>query len=189
MKCLICESFSFSHICKVCQKEFLSPSLYKRKVLGVDVFSFYMYDDVKDFLHTKHTDLGYYIYNIMAKNSFKLFAQNFTFPQQIASIAVDDDPNKLYSHTAILNRSLKTKTITPLNGKLRANNKVNYSGKSKAFRLAHPRDFNFKAFGFDTCIIVDDIVTTGTTLAEAITTCKQHNKEVLFCLTLAGVKN
>jgi len=34
-------------------------------------------------------------------------------------------------------------------------------------------------------ILVDDIITTGSTLSQAIETVRSKNKEVLFCLTLA----
>jgi len=36
-------------------------------------------------------------------------------------------------------------------------------------------------------ILVDDIITTGTTLNEAIKTLQTEEKEVVFCLTLADV--
>jgi competence protein ComFC len=148
-----------------------------------------MYEEIKDLLHTKHTDLGYFIYTIMAKNSFRLFAQEFTYLGTLASLSIDDVPKQLYSHTAILNKALQSKHIKPQWGKICANNSVQYSGKSKAFRLSNPRDFSLQEFHYDACILVDDIITTGTTLTEAITTCKTHNKEVVFCLTLADARN
>ena len=74
MKCMICEGWSFSHICKRCRNEHLKPSIYTRKILGsIPVYSFYKYDDIEALLHTKHTDLGYYIYRILAKESMKRF--------------------------------------------------------------------------------------------------------------------
>ena len=60
MRCLMCENLTFSHICNPCQKLFLTPSLYKRKLPNnIEVISFYKYDEIKSLLHTKHTDLGY----------------------------------------------------------------------------------------------------------------------------------
>jgi hypothetical protein len=90
MKCLVCESLSLLHICKTCQVNFLKPSLYKRKIFNnVEVISFYKYQDIKNFLHTKHTDLGYYIYKILAQNSLKLFAKDFDIDSSpTVSIAV-----------------------------------------------------------------------------------------------------
>lgn len=186
MKCLLCESLSLMHICKNCQELFLQPSIYKRKISNnIEVISFYKYSDIKNLLHTKHTDLGYYIYEILAKNSLKLFAQNFNYPTMVSSIAIDDNIKSGYSHTAILNESLKSNKIKPLFSKLRANNSISYSGKSRGYRVMNPREFTLEDFSYEDVILVDDIVTTGLTLTQAIQVMQQKNKNVLFCLTLA----
>ncbi len=185
MKCLLCENFSLTHICYHCQDNFLKPQIYKRKIQNTQVISFYKYKDIKELLHTKHTDLGYYIYNILAKNSFKRFAEEFEYKQIINSVAVDDHTKNGYSHTAILNKHLNSKQIKPLQNKLIAKNDINYSGKSKQFRLQNPRDFELKDLKYQQIILVDDIITTGSTLNQAINTAKKNTYEVLFCLTLA----
>lgn len=186
MRCLICESLSLLHICSNCQKTFLSPSIHKRKISdNIKVISFYKYSEIKDLLHTKHTDLGYYIYSILAKNSLKKFASEFDYPEIIASIAVDDYVSGGYSHTAVLNRALKSRCITPLFNKLRAKNRVSYSGKSREFRVLNPRDFEVQKFDAKSVILVDDIITTNLTLTQAVGAMQKENKEVLFCLTLA----
>lgn len=186
MRCLLCESLSLTHICHSCQKEFLTPSLYKRELeKTTTVISFYKYDDIKNLLHTKHTDIGYYVYSIMAKNSFSKFAKNFEYNSNIFSIAIDDKVTSGYSHTAILNKSLKSKHIEPLHNKLRAKNSVTYSGKSKEFRLLNPRDFEVKDVVKKELILVDDIITTGSTLNEAVKTLEKYDNTILFCLTLA----
>jgi competence protein ComFC len=185
---MLCESLSFTHICSTCQDIFLTPSIYKRKILNnIEVISFYKYQEIKNLLHTKHTDLGYYIYSILAKQSFKKFASEFEFPHAINSIAIDDNIKSGYSHTAILNKSLKSKNILPKFNILRAKNSVSYSGKSKEFRLLNPRNFELKNFKANEVILVDDIITTGSTLTQAVNIVRQNNKEVLFCLTLADV--
>lgn len=190
MKCMLCESLSFTHICTNCQETFLSPSIYKRKILNnIEVISFYKYKDIKDLLHTKHTDLGYYIYSILANNSLKLFAQNFEYSNVVSSIAIDDNVKNGYSHTAILNKALKSKYIKPEFNKLRARNSVSYSGKSREFRLMNQRDFTLKKNNANDIILVDDIITTGLTLTQAIQTIQKKEKEILFCLTLADVNN
>ena len=186
MKCMLCESLSFTHICCTCQNTFLTPSIYKRKILNnIEVISFYKYKDIKDLLHTKHTDIGFYMYNILAKNSMQKFASEFAFDYPVTSIAIDDHIQNGYSHTAILNKALKSKYIKPEFNKLRANNRVSYSGKSKEFRLMNPRNFQIKNFNANDVILVDDIVTTSLTLTSAIRTIQKNNKHVLFCLTLA----
>ncbi|MGE4419837.1 MAG: ComF family protein [Sulfurimonas sp.] len=186
MRCLMCENLSLEHICSNCQKTFLTPSLYKRKILGnIEVISFYKYGEIKNLLHTKHTDLGYYIYNILAKNSFKKFAAEFNYPDIVAAIAIDDYVKGGYSHTAILNKALKSKNIKPLFNKLRAKNRVTYSGKSKEFRIFNPRFFEINSFKEKEVILVDDIITTGLTFTQAIQTMQKKDHDVLFCLSLA----
>lgn len=188
MRCLMCESLSLLHICSECQDTFLTPSIYKRKILNnVEVISFYKYNEIKDLLHTKHTDLGFYIYSILAKKSLQKFASEFKFESPVASIAIDDHVKSGYSHTAILNKSLASEYIKPKFNKLRANNRVSYSGKSREFRMTNPRNFELKNFKEEEVILVDDIVTTGFTLSQAIQTIESNKKEVLLCLTLADV--
>ncbi|MCW9025713.1 MAG: phosphoribosyltransferase family protein, partial [Thiovulaceae bacterium] len=164
---------------------FLQPQIYRRKIKNTEVISFYKYSDIKNLLHTKHTDLGYYIYNILAKNSFEKFANEFKFSSLVYSIAVDDNTKSGYSHTAILNKQLKSKNIKPLFNKLIAKNNVSYSGKSKEYRLSNPRDFELKNIVAKDVILVDDIITTGSTLSQSIDALKQKEKNILFCLTLA----
>jgi len=101
------------------------------------------------------------------------------------SVAIDDTVKSGYSHTAILNKALKSKNINPLYNKLRAKNPISYSGKSKEFRLLNPRDFIVKSFAAKEIILVDDIITTGSTLTQAIQAMKAVKKEVVCCLTLA----
>jgi len=182
----MCERLSWHHICKKCQKNFLSPSIYKRKILGsIEVISFYKYDEIKELLHTKHTDIGYYIYSILAQNSIARFASEFKHHFKVVSIGVDDHAKAGYSHTAVLNRALKSSYIKPVFGKLRAKNRVTYSGKSREFRLLNPRDFELKKFDEKSVILVDDIITTNLTLTQAVAVLQKEHKEVLFCLTLA----
>jgi competence protein ComFC len=187
VKCLLCQNYSLTqHICQGCQEKFLKPSLYKRKLSnGTTVISFYKYKEIKELLFTKHTDIGFHIYRLLAKCSFAPFCQTFTWQKRVASIAIDDLPKYGYAHTAILNKALTSSSIKPYTNKLRAQNPISYSGKSKAFREANPRDFSLKSFQEDEVIIVDDIITTGTTLREASDILTQNSKEVLFCLTLA----
>jgi len=185
---MMCENYSLTHICKPCQTNFLTPSLYKRKLdNGIEVLSFYKYSEIKDLLFTKHTDLGFYIYNILAQNSFKVFAQEFQLSTSCVSIPIDDTILHGYSHTAVLNKILKSSSIKPLYNKLRATNTINYSGKSKSFRINNPRSFHLKSFQEEDVILVDDIITTGATLTQASELLITQDKNVLFCLTLADV--
>ncbi|HIP44058.1 MAG TPA: ComF family protein [Sulfurospirillum arcachonense] len=188
MKCILCESYTFAHICKTCQKSFLSPSFSQRKLPnGIDIISFYKYEEIKELLFTKHTDFGFYIYTLLAKLSFKQFAQEFHTKEKYISLAIDDTIKSGYSHTAILNKSLKTYNINPLYNKIRARNSISYSGKSKIFREQNPRNFQVKKLTSDNIILVDDIVTTGQTLIQACNKIKEQGKSVSFCLVLTDV--
>lgn len=188
MKCIVCERYAFTHVCNKCQTDFLSPSLYKRKLSnGVDVYSFYNYEMIKEFLFTKHTDIGFYIYRLLATLSMKKFAHEFHTKEHYVSLAIDDTVKHGYSHTAILNQALKSYNIKPLYNAIRANNTVSYSGKNRLFREENPRDFQMKHIKNENIILVDDIVTTGATLTQACAKVEEQDKSVSFCLTLTDV--
>lgn len=187
---MMCERFSLSHICPSCQESLLAPTLHKRKILGsLPVYSFYPYPEIEPLLLTKHTDIGYYIYSILAKRSFGAFAQTWEYGYRVASIGIDDHPKSGYSHTAVLNRALKSSVIAPRYGKLRAKNPYKYAGKSVEERLLNPRQFAYAPFAEEEVILVDDIVTTGTTLTEAAEVLAAHGKKVILCLTLSDAEN
>ena len=186
----MCESLSLSHICSTCRDTYLAPSIFKRKIQqNIEVISFYKYSEIKDLLHTKHTDLGYYIYNILAKQAFSKFASEFNLGSKLVSIAIDDNIKSGYSHTAILNKALTCRDIKPLFNKLRATNNISYSGKSKEFRLINQRNFKLNTFKENSIILVDDIITTGSTLNQAISILQKNDKEVVLCLTLCDASN
>lgn len=183
---MLCESWSLTHICKRCRTQYLTPSLYTKKILGdILVYSFYKYSDIETLLHTKHTDLGFYIYSILAQQSMKHFAKTFEYSYDVAAIGIDDHVRHGYSHTAILAKALRSKVITPHYGRLRARSHDTYSSQSFQYRLLHPRRFESKPFVENDVILVDDILTTGRTLSEAAETLHREGKKVLFCLTLA----
>ncbi len=189
MYCLLCGNFSFSHICKKCKKEFLKPSLYKRAIDdNFEIYSFYKYSIIKDLILTKHKFIGHFIYHILAQESFQKFAKEFKFTDQIYSFACDDHIQNGYSHTAILNKYLKSIYITPVHSVLRAKNRVNYSGKSLNFRKSNPRNFEYSYHSNIDAIVVDDIITTGTTIKEAKKILEENKVNVLFALTLADAR-
>ena len=190
MKCLLCKKFTLIHICKECRQRFLRPSLYRRTLpSGVEVISFYKYNEIKELLHTKHTPLGYHVFTILAKISLKHFAKEFSVAKPVAVLGIDEQIIQGYSHTAILAHSLKTALLRPCHGKLLAKNRLSYSGKSKSFRQNNPRNFEVAPFSYETLILIDDIITTGTTLNEAVETLRKKKKQTLLCLTLATAKH
>ncbi len=187
--CIVCKNFSFSIICKKCQKNLLTPTKITRVLAdGFKIYSFYRYNEIQDLLKTKHTHLGAEVYKIMAKNSFKEFAKNFRFNSTIYAIAIDDHVKHGYSHTAILTKALKSSSIKPLYNVLRAKNSISYSTKSLEYRLKNPREFQYSFKSGIDVILVDDIITTGTTILEAKTTLQKYHVNTIFALTLADAK-
>ena len=190
IKCITCKRFSLPIICKKCQKLLLKPNLSTRTLPdGFKIYSFYKYSDIEDLLKTKHTYLGSFVYTILAKNSFKHFAKNFSFSNLVYALAIDDHVRYGYSHTAILTKALKSPSIKPCFNTLKSQNSISYSGKSLDYRLKHPRDFIYTFKRDIDVILVDDIVTTTTTILEAKSVVKKHGAKPIFALTLADAKN
>ncbi|BCD67594.1 ComF family protein [Nitratiruptor sp. YY09-18] len=184
MRCLVCGAFSLPHICKKCQKTLLAPNLHKRQIFkGFYVYSFYSFEEIEDLLHLKYHHVGKYIYKILAQNSLQKFSQEFCYPA--ALVPVDAKITQYgYSHTAILAKALGSKYLKPHFNALYASNSVSYAGKSLEYRLAHPRQFRYKG-GLGEVIVVDDVITTGTTLKEAKSAIEATGDKVLFAITLA----
>ena len=190
MRCLLCSNFSLPHICRTCQSQFLRPNLTQRAV-GTDliVYSFYKYHDIAKLLKTKHTYIGSAIYTILAQNSMQLFAREFQYKKPLYALGIDDHAKDGYAHTAILARALNSPSIKARYGKIRAQRDISYSGKNLAYRLSHPRGFSYHDSGLGEVILVDDIITTGTTLLEAKEVLEKAGESVLFSLTLADARD
>ena len=191
MRCLSCHKLSISTFCETCQNNLLKPSITKRRFGSLDVYSFFNYQHIEDLLLTKHTPQGYQLYRALAKLSFRPFIQKFVEndPREVYVIGVDENVKSGYSHVALLTHEMRHKQVHIEHAKLMATNGVNYSGKPLQFRLENPREFIYSGKRDIEVILVDDIVTTGTTLKEAKEILKQSGVEVLFALTLASVKS
>ncbi|NVJ53189.1 MAG: ComF family protein [Campylobacteraceae bacterium] len=188
MKCLSCEKFSINILCKDCQKNFLKPSFYKRELEhGFYNYSFYSFSEIEELITSKYYFHGDRIFKTLAKLSFRKFAKNFEYEELIYSIGIDEHTRHEFSQTAILSKHLKSKYISPLYGKCKATNIVKYAGKDLKFRKKNKRKFDIKVSN-RTIILVDDLITTGTTILEAKKACEEKNNQVLFSLTLADAK-
>jgi competence protein ComFC len=188
MRCLVCEKVSWKLLCPGCRAEKLTPALSRRSLpCGLEVLSFYRFEEIDYLLKSKYTPLGSKIYTLLADHAFRPFAENFEYHATIHALGIDDTVAKGYAHTAILARALNSRIIRPQYGKLLAQNPVQYAGKSLAFRLQNPR--NFRYTGTKTgVILIDDLITTGTTLCEAKAAVERAGGSVLFALTLADAK-
>ena len=189
MRCISCQVLSIHIVCKKCQEILLIPVFKKRELQGgLLVYSFYEYEDIKEYINSKYEFYGDRIFNILGKLSFRKFANNFTFTQKIISLSVDDITTHEFSQSAILNSHLKSKHIKPIYNTIQASNKVKYAGKSLEYRQKNKRKFKYTGEKNLKIILVDDIVTTGSTLNEAKNILNKYNCEVLFALTLSDAK-
>ena len=186
MRCITCHNLSLKIICISCQEQLLKPSLHQRELTkDFSVYSFYKYDEVSDLLNTKYEFYGDRVYNILASLSFSKFAENFQFENHINAIGIDDHTRDNFSHTAILVKHLKSQNIIPKYNLLKAQNHVKYAGKDLEFRKNNKRNFLYKGKQNSQVILVDDIITTGSTLLEAKETLEENNCEVLFALCIS----
>jgi competence protein ComFC len=190
MRCLSCHKLSWQTFCKRCQDKLLKPSISKRKVGLLEVYSFFKYQNIEDLLLTKHTPQGYIIYRALAKQTFRPFIERFMEEdnREIYIVGIDESIKSGYSHVSLLTHELEYNSAKVLYAKLLATNPVNYAGKDLQFRLENPRNFRYTGATDIEVILVDDIITTGTTLLEASRVLQQNRVKVLFALTLADAK-
>ena len=190
MRCLSCHRLSWLTFCKACQEKFLKPTIIKRAIDSLDVYSFFTYQDIEDLLLTKHTAEGFKVYKALAKLSFKPFIDNFMqeHRDKLYILGVDENIKGSYSHVALLTHEMRYKNVNILYAKLMAKNSIKYAGKSLQFRLENPREFYYRGLKNIEVILVDDIITTGTTLNEAKQLLEKNRVKVLFALTLASVE-
>ena len=147
------------------------------------MISFYRYEDIEFLIKFKYEKFGNFIFKELA-TPFSLFSKNY--PQILNVIPIDDKIDKGYSHTAILANAMKKDN--KLYSTLHSKSSVKYAGKSLEFRLKNPRNFEYKGPKEIDVILVDDIVTTGTTLNEAKEVLKKYGVNVLFSVVLADLR-
>lgn len=193
MKCLLCERLCFRVLCAKCLDSIpMYPSL--REVCGVRVYCFFLYDDVDFLMRTKYYAIGSRILPLLARSAAIAF---FTkIPKEIDFgilhlVGVDDYVRSLYSHTGIIIREFAKASkgrMRPIYGQLKAKNPISYAGKSLEYRQRHKRNLIFTAKERN-IVIVDDIITTGTSLYEAIQVCQNAGANVRFCIALCNASN
>jgi len=190
MRCLSCRKWSRQVICRSCHEQLLAPTVSTRKAGSLDVVSLFRYRNIEPFLLSKHTPAGYRLFRYFGRRHIapflEAFAEGLEAPARI--IAVDEQPMGGYSHTALLARYGAVPGLSPLHGVLRARNRVRYAGRSLRFRLENPRDFRYTGPSGIEAVLLDDIITTGSTLAEAHRVLRDNGVNVLFALTLADAR-
>ena len=189
MRCLVCENISFKIICKTCLNNLLESSLNKRELKkDFFVYSFFNYNEIKNLLNSKYYFFGDRVLNLLAKISFQKFSKNFDYKDIVYIIPIENKNIKEFSHSAILAKYLKKSNIIVKYNTLLAQNKIKYAGKSLKYRQKNKRNFVYSGKNNIKVILVDDLVTTGSTLLEAKYILEKYNCDVLFALTLSDAK-
>ncbi len=187
MRCLSCGRWSFRAFCVECTRALFVPEISHRKVGSLEAVSFFPYREIERWILTKHHAAGYRIYRFFAAQIVAPFLHEYRVGDETARvIGIDERVEGGYSHTAVLARyGARRAGLEYRPGALIARNRVHYAGKSLQYRLEHPRDFRYRGEKGGRAILVDDVVTTGSTLAEAHTLLRRYGVEVLFAVTLA----
>ncbi len=190
MRCLSCQGWSLSVICRRCHESLLRPTVSTRRIGMMDVVSLYRYRTVAPFLLSKHTPRGYRIYRYFGRRQVAPFLEAFAegVEGQTLLLSIDERLSGGYAHTSLLAHGSRFERLRPLHGALVARNPVRYTGRSLQYRLTHPREFVYRGPEGVPAVLLDDVVTTGTTLSEARALLAKHGVEVLFALTLADAK-
>jgi len=192
MRCFKCKKLSLRAICKDCQKLYLITTAWQKELSLFEVVSFFDYFTISEFIKSKYHPSGYKIYQFLAKEYLNSFLKAYMSDkkQNYYLISVGESLKRDYSPSAVLLHyaSKGIKNLKPLYNVLEAKNKVVYAGKSLEFRLQHPRGFEYEGPKEINVILLDDLITTGTTLNEAFSELKRFNVNVEFALTLANIK-
>jgi competence protein ComFC len=183
MRCLLCSKISLSFICRECRE---AIAVYPRvhTLQNLNAITFYDYDEIAPLTNAKYYPFGSFVLKRLAAKAFKPFFRDLKLDDQAALIPIDDCVGSWYSHSAILARAGAAGMVTPRFGSLRAKSKTKYAGQTLAFRQSRPRRFIFKDFCEQNAILLDDLITTGTTLLEAAAALEKNGKTALFAIAL-----
>ncbi|CRF52185.1 ComF family protein [Helicobacter ailurogastricus] len=185
MRCFVCMAWSVKLLCRRCYAD-LAPRLQAHRLEDTPIYSFYVYDEVEFLLKSKYHLVGSRLLPLLALRVCGLLKPFLSKP--LYALPIDDHIKRGYAHTAIIARALCTKSpCKPVYHKLRATKDVAYAGQSLAFREQNPKGFVFTGDPSLPYFVVDDILTTGTTLRQALKTLKATGAQVAFGVVLAKV--
>ncbi|BCZ16942.1 Amidophosphoribosyltransferase [Helicobacter sp. NHP19-003] len=187
MRCFSCGVWSFKPLCKHCYTE-LSPRLQTHRLAKTPVLSFYVYEDIELLLKSKYTLIGSRLLPLLALRLKHLLEPLLATP--LHALPIDDHIKRGYSHTAAIARALCAHSpCKVLYNRLRATKDITYAGQSLEFRKQNPKGFVFRGDPSLAYFLVDDVLTTGTTLCQAIQTLRGAGAKVAFALVLAKVQS
>lgn len=188
MKCLLCEKLSVQIICGKCQDEI--PIIPRKRAFydGFTIYSFFDYQHIEYLLRSKYSLVGSRIYAFLAKKAARYFANSVKGDfNGVWGIGIDDKVGRFYSHSGVIVRAFR-KSFKPHFGALRATNDIHYAGKSLTYRQTHPKGFVYSGKRDILAVLLDDIVTTGTSIKEAREVLENNGVSVLFALTLSDAR-
>lgn len=188
MRCILCQRLNIKIFCKSCEREYLIPEVKIRLIQDIRVYSFYDKDVCDLFLSSKYYAIGSKVYKALSDLSAQCFQKYLLANQLLSSntkpisLGIDSQLKRAYSHTAILLRSFN-QIFQPNYTQLHAKNSVQYAGMSLEFRKNHPKGLTY-SLGEKTCVVLDDIITTGTSMLEARDVIRAGGGKFLFGVTL-----
>jgi competence protein ComFC len=189
MRCLTCQKLSFSPICVTCQTTFFTPQIFQQTLAcGLKVISFYPYEEIELLLKSKYSAIGSRIYPLLARHAMRTFLENFDTGIPSLLVPVDDHTRHGYSHTALLAKHAGTANIKATYHQLHAKNVISYAGKNLQYRLLNSKNFTFTPNAITETILIDDLITSGSTLTQAYHAICKASEPPLFALTLASAK-
>jgi competence protein ComFC len=183
MRCLLCSRFTLRYVCSECDAAIVVRAR-AHTLQDLTAITFYDYDDIEPLTKAKYYPFGALILKRLAIKAFKPFFTDLKLDKKAALIPIDDRLGAWYSHSAVLARFGAAGCVKPRFGVLRARSKEKYAGKTLAFRQSRPRRFAFKPFAEENAVLLDDLITTGTTLLEAAATLEKNGKTPLFAVAL-----
>lgn len=142
-------------------------------------------------MRMKYHLIGSKILYLLAQKAGRYFFDSFQGEASLSAIGLDDYPYDAYSHTGVILRAFARESrgfLKPCYGVLLACNRVHYAGETLDFRRAHPKGFVYSGSP-QALILLDDIITTGTSFEEAISVLHQHSSQVAFCLALCDARS
>jgi len=154
------------------------------KINDLELISFYIYEEIEDIIKRKYDKFGDKILQELAKISITPFFEKLELKANI--VPIDDNPNN-FSHTAILARSIKSKNFKVCYNTLRAKSCVKYAGKKLDFRKQNPKNFELKKKLEGNIILLDDVVTTGSTISQAKEILEKNDCQVIFAVSLCRI--
>ncbi len=191
MRCMSCTRICIKPICSKCEAIYLKPEMLEKEVANLEVISFFDYYLISELVKTKYFLNGYRFYKYIAKKYFnpfiKSYIDSYEGDKDIYIIGVDENVKRGYSNiSSLVHYGSKNSGAKAIHNVLKAKNSIQYAGKSLEYRLNNPRDFKYTGPKNIDVILIDDVVTTGTTLEEAIRVLNENGVNIHFALTVAN---